>query len=253
MDKPTVAVAIVEENATRAELYGHWLDHVDVRIALTKRQVNEAVDADLTVAVLAEEFGDGAADAVLDLIRARAPYCQVITTAQDRAREMPSLAVGNHFTKPIFEADLRERVERLARQTVYAQVLEEYYRTSAQLTAAEKSEDDDAAERVADLEARVGDLKSVVGGLRAELDSDDVAAVADLVSRANEIPEDAAEGTSKYVPKKCFNCGREWGVGRGTDPTQGAVRLGSDVWRCTDCGHIQLGSAAGNPRLTHSR
>lgn len=254
METPTVTVAIIEDNSTRAELYGHWLDHVDVRIALTKRQVLEAIDGDLTVAILAEEFGDGAAEKVLELIRARTRYCQVVTTTRNRQRVMPTLDVDNHFTKPIFEEDLRERVERLARQTVYCEVLEEYYRTTAKLTAAQKSEDDDAAERAADLEAEVSELKPIIAGIRAELDEDDVASVADLISRASEIPEDAGdEGTSKYIPNKCFNCGRQWGVGRGTDPSKGAVRLGSHVWRCTSCGHIQFGSGAGNPRLTHSR
>lgn len=251
MREPTVTVAIVEDNATRAELYGQWLDHVEVEIALTKRQVQEIVDDDLTVAVLAEEFGEGAGEQVLELIRARTRYAQVITTSRNRSRMLPSLDVDNHLTKPIFEEDLRERVERLARQTIYCEMLQEYYRASAKVTAARKSEDAD--EQVRELEEQVAELRPVVVGLKADLDQDDVAAVADLIKRANEVPEGDADGSSKYIPQKCFNCGRPWGVGRGQDRSKGAVRLGSHVWRCTDCGHIQLGSAAGNPRLTHSK
>lgn len=254
MQTPTVTVAIFEDNATRAELYGHWLDHVDVRVAVTKRQALEVVDGDLTVAVLAEEFGGGAAEKVLELIRARSRYGQVITTSRNRQRVVPSLDVDNHLAKPIFEADLRDRVERLGRQSVFCETLEEYYRATANLTAARKSEDDGAAERVADLEERVSELKPVVIGIRAELDDDDLAAVANLVSRATERYTGAEEGSeSKYIPRKCFNCGQEWSVGGGSETANGAVRLGSSVWRCTDCGHIQLGGAAGNPRLTHSQ
>ena len=253
MERPTVTVAIVENNGTRAELYAQWLDHVAVRVATTKRRVLDAVDDDLTVAVLDEEFGDGAAETVLEVIRARTRYAQVITTSQDRQRVVPSLAVDNHLTKPIFEEDLRERVEQLARQTVYCEVLERYYRTSTRLTAARKGEDPAEAGRVDELDDRLDDLKPAVIGLRADLDEDDMATVSRLVSRANELPDEAdEESRSKYVPPKCLNCGNQWGAETGSDQTKGAVRLGSDVWRCTDCGHIQLSTSAGSARLTRS-
>lgn len=252
MERPEVTVALIEDNATRADLYGHWLDHLEVRTALTKQQVLDVVDGDVTVAVLAEEFGDGAAAKVLELIRSRTRYCQVVTTAQDRSRVVPKLDVDNHLTKPIFEEALTERVEELARQTVFCELLEEYYRTTIELTTVRNSEDD-SSEREARLEERAAELKPMIAGLRADLNQDDMHVVADLVSREREPDEEATDKTSKYIPDKCYNCERKWGVGRGTDPSKGAVRLGSHVWRCTNCGHIQMGATAGNPRLTRPR
>lgn len=254
MDPPTVTAAIIDDNATRAELYGHWLDHMDVRIAVTKRQVVEEIDDDVTVAILAEEFADGAAEKVLQLIRARTRYCQVLTTTETRGQVVPQLDVTNHVTKPIFKDELRERVEGLARQTVYAELLEAYYRSTAQLTALRKSENppEDAADRIERLDDRVDDLQPMLAGIRAELDQEDVAAVGDLLTREREIDEEAAQ-QSKYVPEKCFNCGQAWSVSSSSGRDTGVVRLGSHVWRCTNCGHIQMGATAGNPRLTHSK
>lgn len=251
MDPPEVTVAIIEDNSTRAELYSHWLDYVTVRVPLTKRQVLEVVDDDLTVAVLAEEFGgEGTAAKVLELIRSRTRFCQVVTTTRTRSQVMPALDVDHHLTKPIFEEDLTEKVERLARQTVFCEILREYYGTSMELTTAQKSDETDP-ERVADLEAKLEDVKPMVAGLRAELDQEDMGAVADLLTQEAPTPADDDGASSKYMPDKCFNCGRTWSAGRGTDPSTGVVRLGSHVWRCTDCGHIQMGATGGNPRLTH--
>ncbi len=253
MEPPTVTAAIIEDNATRAELYGHWLDHMEVRVAVTKRQVVEEIDDDVTVAILAEEFADGAAEKVLDLIRARTRYCQVLTTSEAREQVAPGLDVTNHFPKPIFKDELRERVERLARQTVYAELLATYYRSTAQLTALRKSENpsEDAGERVDRLDSRVDDLRPMLAGIRAELDQDDVAAVGDLLTREREVDDEPAQ-QSKYMPEKCYNCGQAWSVSGGSGRDTGVVRLGSHVWRCTNCGHIQLGGASGNPHLTHS-
>jgi rubrerythrin len=253
MEPPTVTATIVEDNATRAELYGHWLDHMAVRVAVTKRQVVEAIDDEVTVVILAEEFGDEAAETVLDLVRSRTTYCQVLTTSENRSKVVPDLDVSNHLAKPIFKEDLRERVEGLARQTVYAQLLDSYYRATAMETALRNSEDPaDAEERVERLTDRIEDLKPMLAGIRAELDQDDVSRVGDLLTREHD--GDAAESgqQSKYVPQKCFNCGQSWSVSSGAGRDNGVVRLGSHVWRCTNCGHIQLGGTAGNPRLTHS-
>lgn len=254
MDSPTVTAAIIEDNATRAKLYGHWLDNMNVRVAVTKRQVVEEIDDDVTVAILAEEFADGAAEKVLQLIRARTRYCQVLTTTENRSQVVPQLDVTNHVTKPIFKDELRERVEGLARQTVYAELLEAYYRSTAQLTALRKSENPpaDAEDRIERLEARVDDLRPMLAGIRAKLDQDDVAAVGDLLTREREVDEEATQ-QSKYMPEKCYNCGQPWSVSGSRGRDAGVVRLGSHVWRCTNCGHIQFGSAAGNPHLTHSQ
>lgn len=252
MPKPEVTVAIIEDNGTRAELYSHWLEYMNVRVALTKQQILEAVDDALTVAIVAEEFGnEGTPEKVLELIRSRTRYCQVVTTSRDRKRVTPTLDVDNHLSKPIFEDDLTGKVERLARQTVFCEILEQYYRTSATLTTVHKSDEETEPEQVAALESELSDLKPMVAGLQAELDETDMAVIADLFAQEQPDEDDVPEQSSKYMPEKCYNCGRTWSASTGKDPSKGAVRLGSHVWRCTGCGHIQMGSSGGNPQLTH--
>jgi hypothetical protein len=102
------------------------------------------------------------------------------------------------------------------------------------------------------LTARIEALKPMLAGIRAELDQDDVSVVGDLLTRQHDDEGDESNQQSKYVPEKCFNCGQSWSVSDGSGRDAGVVRLGSNVWRCTGWGHIQLGKGAGNPRLTRS-
>lgn len=106
MTEPDPTVIIAGENATRAELYELWLSECEVRVALTREQVAEVADESVAVAVVAEEFGDGTAETVIELVRSRSRFCQVITTARDRRQVFPQLEVDTHMRKPVFEDDL---------------------------------------------------------------------------------------------------------------------------------------------------
>ncbi|SEO85827.1 hypothetical protein SAMN05216388_102127 [Halorientalis persicus] len=250
MTETEPVVIVVENNATRAELYELWLEECTVRIALTKRQVVEEFDAAVDVVVLAEEFGDGAAPTVLEKIRGHGGYCEIVTTTPDRNSVFPELDVDHHLTKPVFEDELRSLVDRLARRSRYRAAVIEYYKRTTQLASAEvgsKAGDGDDEERVA-LERRVKALKRRLKRLQQGMDTDDIRAVLDSISESRE-PEEPSDDQSKYAPDKCVNCGRKWGVGPGDDPSRGYKRLGSYVWRCTDCGHVQMQTDPSHRRL----
>lgn len=231
-------VVIFENNATRADLYEHWLPGYDVRTALTRRAAVEAFDATVAVAILDEGFGDGAAETVIRMVRSRNPDCRVLTTAEDREQVFPSLDVKNHLSKPIFEDELSERVDRLARRAIYASTIKRYYSLTVELTSVEIGEEQDetARERRERLAARIESLKARLAAVTESMDADDFhSAMEDLAG--DEVPGDAADKQdSKYVPKKCSKCSQSWTGEGSADP----VRLGSFVWRCTGCGHVQM-------------
>lgn len=239
MELPTPRVIIFEDNATRAELYAHWLDAVDVTVATTRRQAIEALEDEFDVAVLDEDFADGNAKSVLEAFLDRNPSAQVATTARERGKVVPSLDVDTHMAKPVFEEDLREAVDRLAKRAVYAESLAEYFRLTMELTSAEVGEAEGDADRdVGNLRERVGDLKPRLSTLVGAMDGDDVKAVLhDLTERAEPAADIGEQRDSKYVPPKCPNCNVRWN----DEPDAGGpVSIGSFVWRCGDCGHVQL-------------
>lgn len=239
MSRPTPRVIIFEDNATRAELYAHWLDRYDVAVALTAKQADEAIDASVDVAILDEDFGGGAAEDVLESLRAHNPDCQVVTTSGNRSKVVPSLGVDTHMAKPVFEMDLRETVDRLARRAIYSRSLTEYFRLTMELASAEVGEaevGDDVD--LPGIRSRVDELKERLSRLAASMDGEDVKAVLhELTERADPGPADVEDRDSKYVPPKCPSCGVRWD---GDGDAGGPIRLGSFVWRCPDCGHVQM-------------
>ena len=250
MTQTEPVVIVIENNATRAELYELWLEECTVRIAVTKRQVAEKFDEVVDVVVLAEEFVDGAAPTVLEKIRSHSGYCEVVTTTADRNRAFPELDVDHHLTKPVFEDELRSLVDRLARRSRFRATVIEYYRRTTQLASAEvgATAGEGDGEECPALENRVRTLKRRLKRLQQGMDIDDIRAVLDSISESRE-PEPSSDDQSKYAPDKCVNCGRTWGVGPGDDPSRGYKRLGSYVWRCTDCGHVQMQTDPSHRRL----
>jgi len=242
MSAPRIRVIIFENNATRADLYAHWLDGFDVEVVLTPRQAADTFDRTFVVAVLDEEFGDGAAENVLELIRSRNPDCQVITTSPNRDQVFPSLDVDHHFAKPVFEADLCEKVERLARRAVYSAALTEYYRLTVDLTSIEHGDGsaDHTETDVERIERRANRLKATLAELAAQMDDDDVAAVLEDRSSRSEVAGTSPPPDSKYVPTKCAKCGQRWDGEEFDRAADGPVRIGSFVWRCRNCGHVQM-------------
>lgn len=236
-------VVIFENNATRADLYERWLSGYGVRTALTRQEALDAFDETVAVAILDEDFADGVAENVLDMIRARSPDCRVLSTAEDRDRVYPALDVDHHLPKPIFEAELREKVDRLALEALYSSTLKRYYSLTLELTSTEITEEDEktARERRDMLEERVESLKSRLGALSKRMDADAFHSVLNELTGDGEPVDGQPSLDSKYVPRSCSKCKRKW---TGEDSRASPVRLGSFVWRCTECGHVQM---HGNP------
>lgn len=254
MNEYEPVVIIIEDNATRAELYELWLDECEVRIALTKRQVADAVDEDVSVAVLAEEFGDGAGPDVLELLAERVPTYEVVTTAADRTKTFPDLDVDHHLTEPVFKDELRELVTRLVGKNRYRRYLAEYFERTTQLASIEvkESSGEGTDERRAALQERVGELKSKLDALGRRLSTEDAHDVVSTLAERRDRPvEDENEDTSggKYAPQKCTDCGTRWRTGPGDDLSRGYRKLGSYVWRCVECGHVQMQTDPSHQRL----
>lgn len=252
-------VTIFKENQTRAELYKLWLDEFDVRIALTKSEAAKVLDGTTGVAIVGREFGDGDAPKLLEVLRARTPYCRVVVT-RDRADGFPGVDPDQHLITPVFKGELRELVTRLLGQVNYRIALVEYYRAAGELASMEfvsdRSNVDDGAERPddereAELERRVGRLKRLLGEYRGALDRDDIAAVMQSISFSSPAGERGPEpkSVSKYHPTKCSNCGRNWDVSRSSREGKGFSQLGAFVWRCVGCGHVHMQSDPSHQRV----
>jgi DNA-binding response OmpR family regulator len=256
MNVPKGDVLVIEGNQTRADLYDLWLGSIDVRIALTEGQVHEEMDQDVAVVLLNQELTDGGSE-LLQLVRERNPSCYVVTTTTDRAQTIPKLDVDNHLVKPVFKDELREKVRRLLLRYTYMKALKEYYRLTVSLTTEEiKSKTDEGdAEDVDTIDRRIQQYKSILSDLRQSMEPEDIEAVLDQVSSRHEPSEEAGvdKTESKYCPKKCSRCGRSWNNSQMDDWRRGYRRLGSFVWRCVDCGHVQMLPAGGNQRVAPSR
>jgi len=251
MDLPTTTVAVFEDNETRADLYGLWLDEFSVRAALTKRQADEVLDSRVGVAVIDEEFAGGAARNVLELVRSLAPACRVVTT-RPRSSAFPTLGVDHQLAKPVFEEELVDMVARLLRRANYHLAITLYYRTVSELAPLEFGEPDTDDERYRELAERADALQGLLAGLRREMSDEDVSAVVRSITVPDDIEAaDSAEKVdSKYQPGNCSECGVEW-----TDKGEAGasvVRLAAHVWRCGNCGHVQMYTDPSHRRVNPS-
>ncbi|MBX0284935.1 response regulator receiver protein [Haloarcula salinisoli] len=242
MDHLITDVVICEQNRTRAELYALWLDQVDAAVALTAREAADAVDEGTAVVVLDQRFAGEKTRNLLSLVRSESPLSRVIET-RERSSPFPELGLDHHLVKPVFEAELTDLVGTLLLRANYHLVLRLYYQTTAPLLSLQsQTEPNDAAvEQRERLEARAERLKDVIGTYQAAMSEDDIAAVKDAVNytpvrKAHDSDTDTG---SKYRPDKCSRCREPWN----SSPSEGGTRvtrLGAYVWRCGNCGHVQM-------------
>jgi CheY-like chemotaxis protein/ribosomal protein L37AE/L43A len=238
MDHPMTGVVVCERNQTRAELYALWLDPADVTVALTAREAIDACDETAAVVILDQRFAGDRTRDLLKKLRSAGPLARIVET-RDRASAFPSLGLDHDLVKPVFEDELRDLVEQLVMRANYHLVLRLYYQTTAPLLALQHraaltGTEEDHVER---LESRVERLKEVIGAYQRELSEDDIAAVKDAVSYTpvREAHNSDIDIGSKYRPDKCSRCREPWDSS-GTRVT----RLGAYVWRCGNCGHVQM-------------
>ena len=241
MDHLITHVVVCEENRTRAELYALWLDPVDVEIALTAREAADAFDEGTAVVVLDQGFAGEKTRQLLALLRAESPLCRVIET-RERSASFPELGLDHHLVKPVFEAELTDLVGTLLLRANYHLVLRLYYQTTAPLLSMQHLADpsDTERERRDRLEQRADRLKAVIRAYQTEMTEADVAAVKEAVdyTPVQEARDSDTGLGSKYRPEKCSRCGEPW-EGAADGGTK-VTRLGAYVWRCDNCGHVQM-------------
>ena len=242
MDHLITHVFVCEGNRTRAELYALWLDPVDVAVTLTAREAADAFDEGTAAVVLDRGFADEKTRKLLAHLRSKSPLCRVVET-RVRSAPFPELGLDHQLVKPVFEAELTELVGTLLLRANYHLVLRLYYQTTAPLLSLQHlaDPDDGERERQETLERRADRLKEMIRAYQTELTEADVAAVKDAVNYTpvREVRNSDTELGSKYRPEKCSRCREPWegsADGAGTKVT----KLGAYVWRCGNCGHVQM-------------
>lgn len=237
---PVSTVIVCEANKTRADLFGLWLDDYDAKRALTTAQFVEAVDAGIAVLVLDDSFGDGDAASVREQARSEASHCRVlgIRRQPDAGPESP---YDSELERPVFETDLTTCVETLSYQANYHLLLDMYYRTTALLSTYEWQGDDDPddKERHKRLIDRAERLQELLNGLRPRMSDADVRAVAESFTSPDAGEDDTdSSPESKYRPDSCAQCGQDWT--ESVDGGDAAAKIGAYVWRCINCGHVDM-------------
>lgn len=98
-----------------------------------------------------------------------------------------------------------------------------------------------APDRSDDERAATGRRAERLESYAVALEPEDRQDIVHRIARRHETSEAEAKPTKiKYVPDSCHDCGAEWGAGIGDDPGHGYRRLSAYVWRCTDCGRVQM-------------
>lgn len=236
-------ILICEENKTRAELYEMWLDSYDVQIAVTEQQANEKITAETAVAIINDEFCNGAASTIIETIRSKAVVCRVIAM-RERNTDCQHLTVDHELVKPIFQNELSEQVDTLMRRSNYHFAIKLYYRTTTQLTTLEQNAEGQTpdTERYERLKHQAERLKPIIVRRRDQLSQDDIIAIQQVVSSNAAVDDtDSTEKLdNKRRPESCSHCEERWT--RSADGTLGVTRIGAYVWLCDNCGHVQRGA-----------
>jgi len=250
---PLSAIVVCEGNRTRADLYGLWLDDYEPRRALTRAEFAEAFDAGVAVLVLDDAFGDGGAEGILERIGSETSHCRVLGI-RERTDGESDPAYHRELERPVFEAELTECVETLLYRANYHLLLDRYYRTTVLISTyewrtGEESVNDDRYERLRD---RADRLQGYLNALRPRLSDEDVRAVAETISVVDVADVDTERSVeSKYRPDECARCGQDWN--ETIDGGDAAAKLGAYVWRCVNCGHVDMRADPNHRHVTSSR
>lgn len=244
MDDSDATIAVFEGNKTRAELYELWLDAYDVRVASSKQTAQQHVSGGLAVAVVNEEFADGAAETLVEIIRAESQRCRILAI-RSRSATFPEFESEKQLTKPVFEEELQEYVEQLLCRRNYHKALHLYYRTRMALVARERA-GSAQSEELQELRTTAETLQSQLEQYRERLSDDDVAAVMRTLTFDTDQTESKADVSSKYSPDRCPNCKEEWAS---SNTAATAKRIAAYVWRCTQCGNVIMESGPSHQRI----
>lgn len=246
---PANSVVVFEENRTRGDLYSLWLDEYDVDVAVTRQQADDVLDGSVMVAVVDEAFAGEESSKLLDAVRARSPLCRIVAT-RERSSAFPNLNVDHQLVKPVFEADLVDLVETLLCRANYHLALAEYYQTNMDLSSFEIHDGGPATEvtEYEMLQQRATRLQKIIARLTNQMTKEDVLDVKQKIMFEADIEETESKEKidSKYRPNHCSGCGETWDSA--PDEAPKVTQLGAYVWRCVNCGHVQM---AADPSHQH--
>lgn len=244
MTLPASAVIVCESNRTRADLYALWLDDHEVRRALTRSQAVDAFDDAIAVVVFDHSFGDDEAESFLERVTSQAPHARVLGI-RERSNPAPRSEYDRELERPVFEADLADSVETLFRRGNYHLLLRQYYRTTVAISTREWQDGDDGDgeggdgddERYDRLRDRAERLQAHLNQLQSRLSSEDIRAVTSEIAAVDAADTDGST-ERKYRPDECAQCGQDW-----SEPVDGGdpvSQLGAYVWRCANCGQVDM-------------
>ena len=223
-------ILIVEDNPDLADVFRSALeDEYTVRVADTGEQALTELYNDIDIVLLDRELEDWSGEELLNVIENRRLDCGIImTTSEQPDFDIVNLNIDKLLQKPIYLEDLREAIEELLlwsctgvdRQGLLAlisrKIALEQEKTDAELEESQK---------YSKLEQRIK-----IATTHLDLDTEAISST-----------------ESKYRPSTCTQCDLCWDVSVGE--TVGFLKLGSSVWKCTNCGHIQKYHGPGESRL----
>lgn len=210
-------VLIVEDEEELAEIYASFIDDACwVRVAHSGDEALELIDHNLDIAFLDRKLGDWSGDELVNVIRERQIDCGIVmVTAVEPDVDIVDLPVDDYLTKPIFEEDLQETVEEILYRQVGGVDRRELLALVSRKIALESQIDEG---ELSD-QPEYWKLKRRIALAEDRLD---LKAVGEL---------------SKHRPDACPDCNLRWDVRVGG--AVGYIKIGSRVWKCTRCGHVE--------------
>jgi len=250
---PTV---VVFEDSTRGALYERWLPNpVDIVRPRSLEEALSVVDESVAVALVRHELPDEKREALGKLLDSRAPNARTVVTTTTRSPVAdPLLDESACLCAPVDEEQFGDTVTRQLYVAIYRELLERYYDCTTRLATLEVKLDGDEREgddTYQQLTSHITHLKAQLETIQSRLDRDDAETLfTELVPPEFErqADEQPPKGESKYRPKRCHDCGRDWNVNPDGSPA-GYRRLGAFVWACTDCGTVLNRSRRQNPQI----
>ncbi len=174
--RPTILV--IDDEPDLADLYAAWLtSEYDVRTAYGGEEALEAIDGDVSVALIDRLMPDLSGDEVLERIREQGYDCRVaMVTAVEPDFDIIGMGFDDYLVKPVRREDLQGAVESLLTRTNYDTQLREYFSLVSKRAALEAQKSDRElaeSEAYAELTAEIEDLRDRLDETTSNLDAND--------------------------------------------------------------------------------
>jgi DNA-binding response OmpR family regulator len=174
--RPTVLV--IDDEPDLADLYAAWLtSEYDVRTAYGGSEALEAIDDEVSVALIDRLMPDLSGDEVLERIRAEGYDCRVaMVTAVEPDFDIIDMGFDDYLVKPVRREELQGVVESLLTRTTYDTQLREYFSMVSKRSALEAQKSDREladSDSYAELTDEIARLRDQLDETTASLDADD--------------------------------------------------------------------------------